>query len=246
MNNSSEYKKYTVQARRGIKGEAFFESLVSDYCIPHHVIGPKDIGVDYICEWVYGDRPTGVLFAVQIKTFSEETVRLEFVAVEKGLNELDKYEIHNSHLVIDERTLHYWQGLGMPVYLFVIIQGCTDAGEEKLDCYYKRFTPILTKEAKWTEPDFYQGFYKVNKGSQFIAFKNPRRRILGFARDLFIDHVRWCYYKGSITYLDPRSIGLEQFRAEGIFVDLFKDYKEQICSAYGKTKQYLKNLGYPE
>ena len=45
--SEEEYKKYTLQARRGIKGEAFFEALISDYCIPHQIVGPKDIGIDY-------------------------------------------------------------------------------------------------------------------------------------------------------------------------------------------------------
>jgi len=72
---SDDYKKYTIQAKRGIKGEAFFELLVSDYSLPHQVVGPKDIGIDYFCEWVYGDRPTGILYAVQVKTFSEEKAK---------------------------------------------------------------------------------------------------------------------------------------------------------------------------
>ena len=54
-----DYKQYTIQAKRGIKGEAYFESLISDYSIPHRVSGPKDVGIDYFCEWVFDDRPTG-------------------------------------------------------------------------------------------------------------------------------------------------------------------------------------------
>ena len=57
----SDYEKYTAQAKAGIKGEAFFEALVSDYSIPHHILGLKDVGIDYLCEWVYGDKPTGIL-----------------------------------------------------------------------------------------------------------------------------------------------------------------------------------------
>jgi hypothetical protein len=32
-----DWKRYTESARRGIKGEAFFESLVVDHAIPHRV-----------------------------------------------------------------------------------------------------------------------------------------------------------------------------------------------------------------
>jgi Domain of unknown function (DUF4365) len=44
------YKKYTRQAKAGIKGESFFESLISDYPIPHKIFGAKDVGLDFICE----------------------------------------------------------------------------------------------------------------------------------------------------------------------------------------------------
>jgi len=74
---NSDYKKYTAQAKAAIKGEAFFEALISDYSIPHHVVGLKDVGIDYFCEWVYGDKPTGILYAVQVKTLSKRSVRLE-------------------------------------------------------------------------------------------------------------------------------------------------------------------------
>lgn len=55
--------KYRAQAKAATKGEAFFQALVSDYSIPHHIMGQKDIGIDYICEWVYGDQPSGILYA---------------------------------------------------------------------------------------------------------------------------------------------------------------------------------------
>lgn len=241
MNNN--YKKYTLQARMCVKGEAFFESLASEHSLPHHIISPKDVGIDYICEWIYGDKPTGVLYAVQIKTLSEEYANPKFMEVAEGYNGLSTFEIHNPHLKIEESTLQYWRGLGMPVYLFAIIQSNAESGEEKLDCYYKRYTPILTKAIEYSAKNFHNEFYKVNNGNSFIAFKDKVNRTQGFVRDLFIDHVRWCYYKGSVTYLDPRALGLEQFKSEGIFGDLFKDYEEQICSVYNKTGQYLKRLG---
>lgn len=235
--NDAQHKKYTVQARTGIKGEAFFEALIADYSLPHHIVGPKDMGIDYICEWVYGDSPTGILYAVQVKTFSEETAKPQFVGVETKLNLLKKYTIANPNLVIDNRTLHYWKGLGMPVYLFAVVQSAaTDEKDEHIDCYYERFTPVLTTDAQ--QKDLF--FYKANEGSKFLAFAREKERKQGFARDLFIDYMRWAYYKGSIAYLNPRTLGLNQFDEENaIFVDLFNEYKERVCITYAKTRRFL-------
>jgi len=237
---NDDYKKYTVQAKTAIKGEAFFESLVSDYCIPHRVVGPKDIGIDYVCEWVYGDEPSGILFAVQVKTFPKERegVTIEPRGVETSLNGLRKHRIVNTNLKVDDRTLHYWHGLGMPIYLFAIVKMPSSDGVESLDCYYKRYTSALTRERTGAK-DPYEPFYLVNTGSRFIAFKNEKRRTQGFARDLFIDHVRWCYYNGSISFLDPAKLGLRQFSPRRQFWDLFRDYESQIRAAYKETQDLL-------
>jgi hypothetical protein len=238
VGNMSEdkYKKYTIQAKRSIKGEAFFESLISDYSIPHSILGPKDIGIDYICEWVYGDKPTGILFAVQVKTLSGENVRIKPLGKE-NLNELEKYELINPHLIIDDRTIHYWKGLGMPVYLFAVIQSIMKTEpNEKLECYYRRFTPVLTTQVTQES----QKFYKANNGTSFIAFAKQDEQMKGFARDLYIDYMRWSYFKGTITYLNPRSIGLNEFREDNaVFGDLLEEYKEQVCLTFRKTKGFL-------
>jgi hypothetical protein len=73
----------------------------------------------------------------------------------------------------------------------------------------------------------------------FHAFKDADKRTQGFARDLFIDHVRCSYAKGSITYLDPASMGLNQFQANSVFGDIFEDYEKQIREAYATTKEFL-------
>ncbi|MDP8242103.1 MAG: DUF4365 domain-containing protein [Candidatus Celaenobacter antarcticus] len=238
----NDYKKFTLQARRGIKGETFFESLICDYSIPHHVVGLKDLGIDYFCEWVYGDKPSGILYAVQVKTFSEETAKPQFIRIAEGYNYLNEFEIHNSNLKIERKTLQYWQGLGIPVYLFAVVQSNIDKGKEQLNCFYKRFTPIITGDTLLKDYAYYDKFYKVNYEDSFIAFKTPGA--YGFARDLFIDYVRWCYYKGSISYPNPRTLGLLQFPEDSVFTDLLKTYKERVCTAYDKTKVYLTQLGY--
>ena len=192
---------------------------------------------------MFGDRPTGVLFVTQIKSFLEENVKPKYIQVDELYNGLCNYEIKNNFLEIDEKTLHYWEGFGIPVYLFVVIESCSIQENGKLDCYYKRYTPILTKENfELKEESFYSDFYKVNEDDSFIAFKDKENRTQGFTRDLFIDHVRCCYYKGLLTYLDPKAIGLNQFVPNAVFEDMFESYEQKIRSAHKKTEQYLKQL----
>ena len=49
-------------------GEAFVESILSEYAIVHKIDGSKDVGLDMLCEWVKGESPTQILFAIQVKT----------------------------------------------------------------------------------------------------------------------------------------------------------------------------------
>jgi hypothetical protein len=142
---SNEYKKFTAQAKAGVKGEAFFESLVSDYSLPHHIVGSKDLGIDYMCEWVYGDTPTGILYAVQVKTLSQQNLAIKELGPDSR-NRLQRYEIKHKLLKVDKKTRRYRRGLGMPVYHFVIVYSEPDSQSGRFDCYYKRFTPMLTTE----------------------------------------------------------------------------------------------------
>lgn len=241
--SNADFKKYTIQAKSGIKGEAFFETLIAEHCIPHSVVAPKDIGVDYFCEWVCGDRPTGMLFAVQVKTRLDQTCTPELVKKSHRLNGLDMYRIRNPHLKICDSTLHYWLGLAMPVYVFAVIGSQPAAGEGRLDCYYRRFSADLTK-AKALEPDdFFEDFYKVNDGTRFLAFKDAVGRTGGFVRDLFIDHVRWCYHKGLLNYQDPASLGLNQFGPNCVFKDIIPSYRDNIVRAYQHVLPVLEHLG---
>jgi hypothetical protein len=234
-----DYKKYTAQAKAAIKGEAFFEALVSDYSVPHHIVGSKDVGIDYICEWVYGDKPTGILYAVQVKTLSAHYVKLESLGRKKGFNELNEYRIVNQNLYIDERTLQYWRGFGMPVYLFAIVHSEPLHQGSQLNCFYKRFTAILTTARTQKEENFYQ----VNEGTTFLAFADWQTKRFGFARDLFIDLMRCFYYKGSISYISPRTLGLEQFPEENaVFGDLFEEYRENVYRTYAKTREFIERI----
>ena len=95
-------KKYTIQAKQCIKGEAFFESLISAYSIPHRVTGPEDIGIDFFCEWANDNEPAGVLFGVQIKTLNKENVSIELKDEYHRLSGLENYEISSSNLMISK------------------------------------------------------------------------------------------------------------------------------------------------
>lgn len=234
-------KEFTAQAKASIKGEAFFESLVSDYSIPHHIVGLKDVGIDYICEWVYGDRPTGILYAVQVKTFSQPNFSKKYVKA-NGLdsrNQLDKYRIKHNLLNIRVTTQEYWRGLGIPIYLFVIVCSKTQGHYNTFDCYYKRFTSILTANNKQDG----EYFYRVNKGTTFLAFADQQDRKGGFARDLFVDLIRCYYSKGLIFYISPQKIGLEQFPEQNaVFKGVINEYRESICNTYKKTKSLLETM----
>jgi hypothetical protein len=238
MSTDEPISAYSIHARTCIKGEAFFGSLIADYAIPHHISGQTDIGTDYLCEWTFGDRPTGVLFGVQVKSFTvtdKNRPRHEGVATE--LNGLLTYRIPNPNLKIEEKNINHWKGLGLPFYLFAAaITKESAAARESFDLYYKRFTPVMTLgQDQDADP-----YYKVNRDAKFIAFLDDTERRQGFARDLYIDLMRWQYYKGSIAYINPRKLGLLQFPEEArVFRDLFKDYKEQVCTTYAKTKAYL-------
>ena len=230
--NSQENKQYCPQVKRGIKGEAFFESLICEHAIPHRVEGLKDIGIDYICEWANGTNPTGLLFAVQVKTFSKETA--EPVLVGKGkYNDLQEYKIANDKLNIEDRTRNYWKGFGIPVYLFAI---CYYEPED-LRCFYKRYTPVVMGNTG--NYNHKEEFYEVSRGHKFLAYTDEDAQERGFIRDLFIDYIRCNYFKGSIAYLDPEYIGLKGYPTKNIFPDLFEDYMNQIMDTFLVLKEYI-------
>jgi hypothetical protein len=231
--------KFTVQAKTCIKGEAFFESLIAEYAIPHHIGGAKDLGADYLCEWSFDDEPSGVLFTAQVKTFKVKgrNKPKSLGHLTPALNALEAFSIADSNLIIKQSTLDYWKGLGLPTYLFVVAH--TVGGQAKPDemaMYYKRFTTVLTGTTKQED----EKFYRVNDGPKFRAFADEKKRTNGFARDLFIDLMRWSYFKGSIAWMNPRKLGLQQFPEENnIFEEFIEIYKKQICETYSKAKPFL-------
>jgi len=137
--------KYLKSKQIGNKGEAFFESLISEYAIAHKIDSSKDVGLDFLCEWVYGERPTQLLFGVQVKTRNNK--KIDFVKEKSSLNLLGEYK---SNFTIKKDTLDYWKGFDFPVFLFVInIEG------KNINCFYKRYTPILCRF--WSKPATHSG-----------------------------------------------------------------------------------------
>src|SRR5487761_1245989 len=121
---SDDYKKYTENARRGIKGEAYFESLIVEHAIPHRIARHNDLGIDFLCEWIDGDRPIGILFCAQVKSTTRDTAKPEFHG-KSSLNGLDEYTLGGAK-VIEEGIIDYWKGLGLPAFLFEIVETNSD------------------------------------------------------------------------------------------------------------------------
>lgn len=218
---SKNYKKYSENIKKGNKGQAIFETITGDYIIAHRIDTSKDIGVDYLCEWVNKDKPTGLVFAVQVKNYpSKKAIK---IGNEIRLNLLDIYKIE-PNIYIEQRTQEYWNILGMPCFLFVVIPK-----DNSVDLFYKRYTPIVNGKAT----ELKSPFYKVNDELIFLAF--ARDNIGGFARDLYIDQIRCNYNKGLIAYLNPRRIGLKQFPdtdRDVFFKDIFREYKASFKDTF--------------
>lgn len=203
-----DYKRYTKRARRGIKGEAFFETLIVDHAIPHRIARQNDLGVDFLCEWIYGDRPTGILFSAQVKATTKDEVKCRAVEI-SDFNGLLKHTLIGAKK-IDERTINYWKGLGLPAFLFYVIEnGCN--GETCLECYHKRYTPLLDGHSSPDDESGSKSFFKVSNGSRFLAFADFQKEIGGFARDLIMDYVRLSYSKGHVVQLTPSQLGFWPF-----------------------------------
>jgi len=235
--------KYSVNLQKSNRGEAFLMFLLSKRVLANKISGANDIGLDFLCEWVYNEDPSGLLFAIQVKTVDSEIVDIEAAGTDTRLSNLEKFTIKNkktksSYPRIKNSTLEYWKNFEIPIYLFVVIE----RGIDEYDCYYKRYTPIL-HQADMREAEKDELFRKVyNSGNTFLAYSNLEEQIGGFLRDLFIDYIRCKYYKGHLAYINPRKIGLNQFLEDGTFNDLYEEYKAKIDMTYKKYQEFYKNL----
>lgn len=228
--------------RIGNRGEAFLEFIMSKHCLMNKIVGHRDVGVDYICEWLYGDAPTRILFGIQVKTTERNDIKLVNKGVNRRLNELIKFEINPSPFDIDPKTFEYWRGLSIPLYLFLVIKN----QEDGFDCYYSRLTPILHKKDQDITKLIIQikkgDFYKVNERSEFKAIVPKSTKDGGFVRDLFIDSVRCSYQSGSVAYRDPGESGIN-WPKDTIYPDVLGEEETGYTSKVKKGLILLERNG---
>lgn len=213
---------YLKSKQKGNKGEALLESMLSDYAIVHRVDGSKDVGIDMICEWVNGERPTQLMFGVQVKTLD---VKLHLKNRKSKINFLEEYR---GSISIKQTTLDYWRGFDFPVFVFLV-----NLKNSKI--YYKRYTSIvhgLIKHA--VEP-----FYLVTKGGKFKAYVQGERHTWGFCRDLFFDHLRCQHNKGVLSGVDPNDLGLKGWTKEALYEGVFDQYKDKIRATYNRYQKWI-------
>ncbi len=214
--------KYIKSKQVGNKGEAFFESLFSDFAIIHKVDSSKDIGLDFLCEWVCGQKPTQLLFGVQVKTRSNLNMK------KKGKSRLNALEQFEYSLKIKDSILNYWRGFDFPIFLFLV-----NLKKRNTECFYKRYTPIL----HGLNNESFEKFYKVNNGTEVFAFIGDRG---GFCRDLFIDHLRCQHYKGMLSGIDPHDIGLTGYDKDKLYQGVWDNYKTKIEETFKRYQQLSK------
>lgn len=232
--------------RIGNRGEAYLEFVMSKHCLMHKIAGYKDIGIDYICEWLIGDSPTRILFGVQVKTSDINSVELKYLGRNKGLNGLEKFAFTKTtpSWDINTNTINYWFGFEIPLYLFFVLKS-----KSNFDCYYQRLTPILHKKDKIKAAEEIKSYknnelYKANDDkSEFRAIVDRGRQDGGFARDLFFDSVRCSYYTGSLKYRDSREFGLKGWKGSGTYVDILGEGDRPYIDKVRVSLTSLNNLG---
>lgn len=238
------YKQYTANARRGIRGEAFFESLIVEHAIPHQLARQNDLGVDFICEWVDTDTgcPTGILFAVQVKTTTKKQAAPERINSQSPLNWLPTFKLKGARKWYDDNTIAYWKSLWLPAYLCVVVE---EAGGPA-QCYYKRCTPLLDGHASNDDKEPTRLYYHAEKnGGGFRAFADEASRTGGFARDLIVDYARLHYARGYVVPLDKEKLGVWPFRTVEVgepFEDSLRWNRQQIEKTCKDTLKWLKKL----
>lgn len=228
--------------RAGNRGEAFLEFIMSKYCLMNKIVGHRDVGIDYICEWLNSDTPSRILFGVQVKTTERNDILLTDKGVNRRSNELSKFEINPPPFNLKQKTVEYLSGLNIPLYLFLVMKD----KENIFDCYYSRLTPVLHKSRESTfnkSEEIKKGtFYKANNGSEFIAVIKKGKMDGGFVRDLFIDSIRCSYQSGSVSYRDPDESGIN-WPNNALFPTVLAESETDYISRVKKGLLLLENYG---
>lgn len=240
----SSLPKVLESFRIGNRGEAFLEFIMSKHCLMHKISGYKDIGLDYICEWLVDGSPTRILFGIQIKTSDSEEIKIRSLGRNAKMNGLDKFKFTRAPVWnIEDRTIYYWMGFEIPIYLFFVFKD-----DSLFDCYYQRLTPKLhmsNRELAIRKIKDYKGeeIYKVNDGNEFRAIIHRGRQDGGFARDLFFDYVRCAYYSGSPQYRDSRDFGLKGWEGNKLYIDILSEKESPYVERVQQTLLLFERLG---
>ena len=212
---------YLKSKQTGNSGEALVESSLSHHAIIHRVDGSKDVGLDMICEWVNGEKPTQTMFGIQVKT--TENIKLRPKNNKSRLNQLEEFW---GCITIEQKTLDYWAGFDFPVFVFLV-----DLKTKKI--YYKRYTSIVHKLTKHTK----ELFYLATENNKFLAYV-PCVKTGGFSRDLFFDHLRCQHNKGALSGVNPNDLGLKGWKEDALYKGVFDQYKNKIRSTYNRYQKW--------
>lgn len=226
MNNS-----YITNKQTGNKGEAFIESLFSDYAIVHKIDGSKDVGLDFLCEWVKGEKPTQLLFGLQVKTTKSvcKFTQKGKLSRTNFLMEFSSAQIPSFNKISD-KALAYWRGFNFPVFVFRVL-----LTEEKTLVFYKRYTTIL----HGIDKEESLPFYLANEGTKLSAYIY-KKRTWGFCRDLFFDHLKCQHYRGMLSGVNPDDLGLSGWKQDALYTGVFDHYKERIRKTYLRYEKWKK------
>lgn len=242
-NKMKKLPKVLESHRTGNRGESFLEFIMSKHCLMNKVVGHRDVGVDYICEWLNGDTPSRILFGIQVKTTEREDVEVIDKGINRRLNELEKVELKPPPFDIEEKTFEYWKGLNIPLYLFLVKK---ESDENIFNTYYTRLTPVLhRKDGSVTNKinEIKNGvFFKANEGSEFRAVVSKDKMDGGFVRDLFIDSVRCSYQSGSVSYRDPKESEIN-WPSDALFPTVLGEKETDYVARVKKGLQLLEKNG---
>lgn len=229
--------------RIGNRGESFLEFIMSKHCLMNKVVGHRDVGVDYICEWLNGDTPSRIIFGIQVKTTEREDVEVISKGINRRLNELEKVELKPAPFDIEETTFEYWKGLNIPLYLFLVKK---ENDENTFNTYYARLTPVLHRKDGSVADiinEIKKGFfYRANVGSEFKAVIPKNKMDGGFVRDLFIDSVRCSYQSGSVSYRDPKESDIN-WPGDALFPTVLGEEETDYVARVKKGLQLLEKNG---
>lgn len=84
MTNLPNLPKRTDAQRIGVSAADLLNSVLTKFCNVHPVQQDRDMGIDFICELMQGQYPTGKLFNVQCKGTEEcerKAIQLELIFV---------------------------------------------------------------------------------------------------------------------------------------------------------------------